>query len=347
MSQQGTRKIAPADDGDSKPGLWEVAVAARQLAVSAEIRGSVPGGILRAGARAAERFLEFFTATIRNKNTRAAYAHAVRLFFEWLDERGLNELVGVNPVVVGAYIEKLTSEYSKPTVKQHLAAIRMLFDYLVLGGILPVNPAAVVRGPKHNAKRGKTPVLSAEEARQLLDSIETDTLIGLRDRALIGLMVFSFARVSAAVSMRVEDFFSQGKTWFFRLHEKGGKRNDVIAHHKAESYLDAYLDAAGIRDEKSSPLFRSVRRCATAVSGRGLSRTDALRMVYRRTKAAGLATRVCNHTFRATGITNYLEQGGKLDVAQEMAGHESSRTTGLYDRREGKVTRTEVERISI
>jgi hypothetical protein len=124
----------------------------------------------------------------------------------------------------------------------------------------------------------------------------------------------------------------------FRLHEKGGKRNDVIAHHKAEAYLDAYLDAAGIRSEGKSPLFRSIPRHSTELSAKPLSRTDALRMVYRRAKAAGLDTRVCNHTFRATGITNYLEQGGKLDVAQEMAGHESSRTTGLYDRREGKVT---------
>lgn len=335
------------DEPDIMPEPWEIAVVARPRSVSAEVRGSVPALVQRAGSKAAERFLEFFTATIRNKNTRAAYARAVRLFFGWLDERGLGELERLSPMIVGAYIEKITGEYSKPTVKQHLAAIRMLFDYLVLGGILPVNPAAVVRGPKHNAKRGKTPVLSAEEARQLLDSIETDTLIGLRDRALIGLMVFSFARVSAAVSMRVDDFFSQGKTWFFRLHEKGGKRNDVIAHHKAESYLDAYLDAAGIRSEGKSPLFRSIPRHSTELSAKPLSRTDALRMVYRRAKAAGLDTRVCNHTFRATGITNYLEQGGKLDVAQEMAGHESSRTTGLYDRREGKVTRTEVERISI
>lgn len=336
-----------ADEPEIMPEPWEIAVVARPRSVPAEVRSSVPVLVQRAGSRAAERFLEFFTATIRNKNTRAAYARAVRLFFGWLDERGLDELGRVSPMVVGAYIEKITGEYSKPTVKQHLAAIRMLFDYLVLGGILPVNPAAVVRGPKHNAKRGKTPVLSAEEARQLLDSIETDTLIGLRDRALIGLMVFSFARVSAAVSMRVDDFFSQGKVWFFRLHEKGGKRHEVIAHHKAEAYVDTYLDAAGIRAEGKSPLFRSIPRHSAEVSVKPLSRADALRMVYRRAKAAGLDTRVCNHTFRATGITNYLEQGGKLDVAQEMAGHESSRTTGLYDRREGKVTRTEVERISI
>lgn len=337
----------PEEPESDMPELWEIAVVDRPRSVSAEIRGTVPGLIQRAGARAAERFLEFFTATIRNKNTRAAYARAVRLFFDWLEGRRLDHLGRVSPMVVGAYIEQLGGKFSKPTVKQHLAAIRMLFDYLVLGGILPTNPAAPVRGPKHNAKRGKTPVLSAEEARQLLDSIEPDTLIGLRDRALIGLMVFSFARVSAAVSMRVEDFFAQGKTWFLRLHEKGGKRNDVIAHHKAEAYLDAYLDLAGIRAEGKSPLFRSIPRRSSAVSTKPMSRTDALRMVYRRAKAAGLDTRVCNHTFRATGITNYLEQGGKLDVAQEMAGHESSRTTGLYDRREGKVTRTEVERISI
>jgi site-specific recombinase XerD len=231
-------------------------------------------------------------------------------------------------------------------VKQHLAAIKMLFDYLVTGGILPMNPASSVRGPKYSIKRGRTPVLSAEEARQLLDSIETDTLIGLRDRAPIAVMIYSFARVSAAVSMRVEDYFQAGKRWKFRFMEKGGKYNEVFAHHNAEAYLDAYMDAAGIWDDKKSPLFRSIDR-KLSLSPRPMHRIDAFRMVKRRALAAGLSVSTCNHTFRATGITTYLKNGGRVEVAQQIAGHESARTTGLYDRRDDEVSLDEVERIVI
>src|SRR6516225_9693023 len=171
---------------------------------------ALPAIIRAQGERASRRFIEFFTANIRNRNTRMAYARAVKQFFDWCDRRKL-ELEEIGPISVAAYIEQLGTEASKPTVKQHLAAIRKLFDYLTTGGILESNPASSVRGPKYVVRRGKTPVLSAEEARKLLDSIETNTLIGLRDRALIGVMVYSFARVSAVISMRVEEFFQSGK----------------------------------------------------------------------------------------------------------------------------------------
>ena len=307
----------------------------------------VPAIISAAGERASFRFVEFFTANIRNWNTRVSYGRAVREFCEWCKDRGFR-LDTLNPVVVAGYIELLDHErgYSKPSVKQHLAAIRMLFDYLVTGGILPMNPASSVRGPKYSIKRGKTPVLTAYEAGQLLDSIETDTIIGLRDRALIGVMVFSFSRVSAAVSMRVEGYFQAGKRWKFRFMEKGGKYNEVFAHHNAEAYVDAYIEAAGIRDEKKSPLFRTIDR-KLSLSSRAMHRTDALRMVKRRAVAAGLSASTCNHSFRATGITTYLKNGGRVEVAQQIAGHESARTTGLYDRRDDEVSLDEVERIVI
>src|SRR5205814_7571576 len=157
----------------------------------------LPALITRAGDDAAQRFVEFFAATIRNRNTRAAYAQGVGQFCSWCERREL-ELHDIGPVVVAAYIEELTAKRSAPTVKQHLAAIRMLFDFLVTGHVVHVNPAWSVRGPKHVVKKGKTPVLTAAEARQLLDSIGANTLIGLRDRALIALMCYSFARVSAA-----------------------------------------------------------------------------------------------------------------------------------------------------
>ncbi len=305
----------------------------------------LPTLIREAGDHAQRRFVEFFTADIRNPGTRAVYAHAVNRFCQWCEQRGLT-LMTVSPFVVAAYIEQLMHDRSAPTVKQHLSAIRRLFDWLVVGQVVPINPAASVRGPRHVVKTGKTAVLTAAEARQLLDSIDGSTIIGLRDRALIGVMVYSFARVSAAISMNVADYYPQGRRMWFRLHEKGGKRHEVPAHHNAELYLDEYLEAAGIGDEQKSPLFRTVSREKT-LTIRRMHRIDVLRMIKRRATQAGIATRIGCHTFRATGITCYLLGGGSLEHAQRIAAHESARTTKLYDRTGDTVSLDEIERIII
>jgi site-specific recombinase XerD len=305
---------------------------------------NLPAMIARAGERAAWRFIEFFTANIRNRNTRAAYAQAVTQFFQWCEARGVRDVEKIKPVMIAVYIEQHPG--SAPTVKQHLAAIRMLFDWLVIGQVIPMNPSSSVRGPKYVVKRGKTPVLKADQARMLLDSIETGTIVGLRDRALLGLMCYTFARVSAVVGMRVEDYYQNGKRWWFRLHEKGGKRHEVPAHHNAEAYIDAYIRAAGIADQPKGPLFRSVDK-QRQLTTNPITRTDVLRMIKRRALAAELPTSTCCHTFRATGITAYLENGGTIENAQAIAAHESPRTTKLYDRTSDEITLDEVERIAI
>ena len=306
---------------------------------------ALPSIIRAQGERASRRFIEFFTASIRNRNTRMAYARAVKQFFDWCDQHRL-ELHEIEAVTVAAYIEQLGTQASKPTVKQHLAAIRQLFDYLTTGGILEVNPAASVRGPKYVVKRGKTPVLSAEEARKLLDSIESNTLIGLRDRALIGAMVYSFARVGATVTMRVGDYFQHRKRLWLRLHEKGGKRHEVPCHPSLEEFLNVWVAAAGIGRDKKGPLFRSMGK-GDRLGDKAMSRFDVLHMIKRRARAAGLPYSTCCHTFRATGITTYLENGGTLEHAQTIANHESPRTTKLYDRTREELSFDEVERIKI
>jgi site-specific recombinase XerD len=303
--------------------------------------------IRTAGDNAQRRFLEFFTVTIRNPNTRAAYARAVARFLEWAEERGVSELGRVSPIMVAAYVEELGREKSAPTVKQHLAAIGMLFDWMVSGGVLSVNPAAAVRGPKHVVKKGKTPVLTAEEARTLLDSIDTSHIVGLRDRALLSVMLFSFARIGAVLGMRVEDYYHQGRRSFLRLHEKGGKFHEVPAHHTAQEYLDAYLEAAGIRGDDRGPLFRTAPGRTRALTTTPMQRREALSMIKRRVSACGFSRRVCNHSFRATGITAYLENGGTIEKAQAIAGHESPRTTKLYDRTSDELSLDEIERIRI
>jgi integrase/recombinase XerD len=305
---------------------------------------NLPAVIGRAGERAAWRFIEFFTANIRNKNTRVAYTRAVTQFFAWCEKHHVQTLEQITPVAIAAYIEQHPG--AAPTVKQHLAAIRMLFDFLVTGQVVPMNPASSVRGPKHVVRCGKTPVLKADQARMLIDSIKTDSIVGLRDRAIIGLMCYTFARVSAMVHMRVEDYYQNGKRWWIRLHEKGGKRHEVPAHHNAEAYLDAYLDAACIWEEKRSPLFHSIDKHRNLTTN-PITRTDVLRMVKRRALKAGLPSSTCCHTFRATGITAYLENGGTIENAQAIAAHESPRTTKLYDRTADEITLDEVERIAI
>jgi len=194
----------------------------------------VPALFGEPGTNAWKRVIEFFTARLRNPNTRQAYVHAVTRFADWCQSRGIG-LSDLTPFLIAAYLESLQKQLSLPTVKQHLSALRSLFDYLVIGQILPTNPAQSVRGPRYVVKKGLTPSLAPDEARQLFDSIRTSTLSGLRDRAILGVMVYSFARVGAVVAMNREDYFPQGKRYWFRLHEKGGKLHDVPAHHKAET----------------------------------------------------------------------------------------------------------------
>jgi site-specific recombinase XerD len=328
---------------DPKP----TALAIRENRSIADGGQIVPAIVAAAGDKASRRYVEFFAVTIENPNTRAAYFHASRRFFAWCDEKVIDEVVAIEPMHVAAYIRALGKEFETPTVKQHLAAIRMLFDWLVVGQILSNNPAHSVRGPKHPVKRGKTPVLTPDEARKLLNSIDVTTLVGLRDRALISMMAYSFARVSAAVAMRVEDYYATGKRRWVRLHEKGGKRHEMPCHHNLEAYLDAYLEAAGIFEAKKSPLFRSARGRTGELNENPMTRFDVWRMIRRRAKDAGIDAEMCCHTFRATGITAYLDNGGSLENAQLMAAHESPRTTKLYDRTGDEITLDEVERIAI
>ncbi|MDQ0458270.1 tyrosine-type recombinase/integrase [Rhizobium paknamense] len=296
---------------------------------------------------AQQRFLEFFTAQIRNLNTRRSYAKAAVEFLAWCEARGARSLDAITPIHVAGWVEGLTSTHAAPTVKQRLAAVRHLFDWLVTGHVMQSNPAHSVRGPKHSRRRGKTPVLSPEEARQLLDSIPTDTLIGKRDRALIGLMTYTFARIGAATGMEVRDVYAQNRRLWVRLHEKGGKQVELPCHHSLEAYLDDYIAAAGLKEAPRAPLFQTIRRGTAVMSGSSLPQANAYAMIQRRAIAAGISTAVCNHTFRATGITAYLKNGGTLEKAANIANHSSTRTTQLYDRRSDDVSLDEVERILI
>jgi integrase/recombinase XerD len=214
------------------------------------------------------------------------------------------------------------------------------------GQIVTANPASSVRGPKYSVMRGKTPVLTPTNARRLLNSIDISSLIGLRDRALIALMIFSFARVSAAISMNVEDYYRAGEHWWIRLREKGGKHHEMPVHHELEVFVNLYLRKTGLAEDKGTPLFRACGRKGE-LSRPPMTRIDVYRMIQRRARNVGLNIDLCCHSFRATGITAYLSNGGTLENAQKMAAHKSPRTTKLYDRTDDKIMLEEVERIII
>ncbi len=325
----------------------------------------VPPVVAHCGPGVFQRYLEFFCAHLRNPNTRAAYATAVRDFFGWCGANRITSLETVTRLHVAAYVEERTRQLAAPTVKLRLAAVKMLLEYLRLPG---GNAAEGVRGPKHVVRTGRTPVLTAQQARHLLDSITAATLSGLRDRALISVMVYTFGRVSAVVGLAMEDYHLSGNRRWVRLREKGGREHQLPLHHRAEEAVDAYLAAveqsaanqeierrlAGlpaladqtVRADKHAPLFRTIDKHGQ-ITGRGMSRLTAWEMVKRRAKAAGLPDTTTNHSFRASGITIYLLNGGTIENARNIAAHASILTTQVYDRRGDAVTLEEINRIHL
>ncbi|HXO19435.1 MAG TPA: tyrosine-type recombinase/integrase [Thermoanaerobaculia bacterium] len=304
----------------------------------------LPAVIAQAGERARRRFVEYFTAELRNPHTRRAYAKAVSRFLAWCQERGFT-LEQLEPFLVASYVEELAGKLAAASVKQHLAALRMLFDYLVVGQVLPHNPADAVRGPRLVIRTGKTPVLLEDEPRRLLDSIAGEGLVDLRDKALLSVMLYSFSRVSAVVGLRVRDYEHQRRRAYLALHEKGGQHRRVAVHSRAAEALDAYLEASGLDVEGQAPLFQSFAGKTGQLTGRALSARSALRVVKRRAEQSGLGDDPGCHSCRATGITNYLLNGGTIERAAAIAGHASTRTTQLYDRRRELVEPDEIERV--
>jgi site-specific recombinase XerD len=303
----------------------------------------VPALIADIGPEATKRYFEFFTVPIRNKNTRIAYYHAIGQFLDWCQRAGFRGLEDIEPITVAAYVEQHPG--SPATIKQHMSAIRMLFSWLTEKGILAMNPAREVKTEKFSRTEGKTPAFDTEQVQKVLDKIDTSNVVGLRDRALLGTLAYTFARIGAVVNLKVEDYFQTGKRSMIRFSEKGGKETEIPVHHKLEELLDQYLETSGLRNRPNAPLFPIALGKTRKLGNRPATRIDAARMLKRRLKDAGLSDAFSPHSFRAIGITNFLENGGTLEVAQRIAGHADSRTTKLYDRRGQRVLVEDMERI--
>ena len=299
----------------------------------------------QAGAAAQFAWEEFIFGKLRNPYTRAAYERAIRQFLKYCEQLG-KDLPTVTPRDVGSYLDGL--DYAAATKKLHLSGLRHFFDILVTRHVVVLNPAASVRGERLQVIEEKTPEITIEQARLLMRSIDVSTVVGQRDRAIIGILIYTAARVGAIAKLRLGDFYDIGDQHCLRFREKGGKQREIPVRHDLRGFMSDYLDAANLADEpKPSPLFRTSIRRTRVMTDNGMTAGDMQRMVKRRIRAAGLSDRLSPHSFRVTTITDLLTQGVPLEDVQNLAGHADPRTTRLYDRRQRKVTRNIVERISV
>lgn len=306
---------------------------------------ALPAIVERAGAAGRFAWDEFFFAEHHNPNTQAAYLRAVKAFLVWADAQGA-ELAAITPGMVGQYLVGLGGSVAKRNL--HLSALRGFFDRLVNRHVVILNPAATVKGVKETVVEGKTPEITVEQARKLLASVDTSSLIGLRDRAILATLAYTACRAGAVAKLRLGDFQFDGVQFSLRFQEKGGKSREIPARHDLEGFIRAYLEAASLAGgPKDTPLFQASNGTSGKLTGRAMDSRVVCDLVKRRLKDAGLPSRLSPHSFRVAAITDLLTQGVPLEDVQYLAGHAEPRTTGLYDRRQKKVTRNIVERISI
>ena len=304
-----------------------------------------PAILRRAGTHACFAADEFFSARLSNSHTRRAYARPVGRFLAWCEEQGI-ELRQVTPGLAGRFIEELPG--SDPTRNLALAALRHFFDALVMRHAVALNPFASVRGRKHSVIDGQTPELTIQQARDLLASLDTSHVLGLRDRAVLGTLIYTGARVGAIAQLRLQDLRDQGEHRVMRFSEKGGKQREIPVRHDLDGWLRAYLDAAGIADDpKDATLFRGSWKNQRRLIGQPFTAHAIRRMLKRRLNNAGLPEIISPHSFRVMVVTDLLSQNVPMEDVQYLAGHSNPRTTQIYDRRSRRVTRNIVERISV
>ncbi len=305
----------------------------------------VPEILQRAGAASVYAAEEFFYGKIRNQNTRLAYQRSVYRFLAWLEVKGIRELHQVTPRMIADFLDGCPS---RSTRRLQLSAIRHFFDEQVVRHAMILNPALSVRGERETVVEGRTPEATKEDVRKLFTSLDHGNVVGLRDRAIIGILVYTAVRIGAAAKLKRGDFFFAGNQYNLRFTEKGGKLREIPVRSDLEDFLLQYLRGAGLEHaSKETPLFQSTIRREKKLTGKPMHVNDISRMVKRRIEDAGIQARISGHSFRVATITDLLEQGVPLEDVQYLAGHADPRTTRLYDRRQKRVTRNIVERISL
>ncbi len=285
-------------------------------------RIALPALVADAGPAASFAWEEFIYARIRNPHTRTAYERAIRQFLRHCDLLG-KDLVHISPRNVGTYLDGLN--YAPATKKLHLSGLRHFFDTLVSRHVVVLNPAASVRGERLQVVEGRTPEISIEQARRLMSSIDISNVVGLRDRAIIAILIYTAARVGAVAKLRCSDFYDTGDQYCLRFCEKGGKIREIPVRHDLQQVIQDYLSASG-SDYPDRPvsLFRTTVRRTKKLTMNGMTAGDMGRMVKRRISDAGLPDRLSPHSFRVATITD-LRRCAKLGWSRRSTNDETLR----------------------
>lgn len=346
---------APLDHGQSET-TEIVPVQVRQLARPGDVE--LPVLIAQAGENARYAFEQDFLTEEPNPNTNAAYQRAVRRFLGWCEQldKPLHQIL---PADVREYIDTLTTlnrkdhqgqpkPASKAMKKLHLTAIRKLFDKLVVRHAVLINPAASVKGPKLKIDVGSTPATAPKAVEQLLASIDTSNIVGLRDACIIGILACTAARAGAVSGLKRGDYFSDGQQYLLHFDEKGGKDRKIPVRHDLQLLLESYLERAGLVDaHPDTPLFTTAKGRSKRLTDKQISGKDIANLARRRYRDAGLPPKLTAHSLRATTATSLIDQGIPIEDVQQLLGHSDPRTTKLYDHTSREVTRNIVERIPI
>ena len=299
-----------------------------------------------AGPQACFAAEEFFTARIRNPHTRKAYAIPVRRFLHWLAAQDIS-LVDATPGHAARFLDAYGG--SIPTQKLALSALRHFFDLLTLRHAVVINPFQSVRPPRSESREGKTPEITVAQTRDLIASIDASSRPGVRDRAILGTLIYTGARAGAVAALRLQDLRNYGDHRALRMREKRGKQREIPVRIDLDAWIAAYLAAAQIRDQpQDTPLFRVIAPGSpTGFGDAGIEPWTLRSMLKRRLRTAGLPSFITVHSFRAMVITDLLDQGVPMEDVQYLVGHSDPSTTQLYDRRSRSVSRNIVERISV
>ncbi len=279
--------------------------------------------------------MEWF-ANLTNEQTRRAYRSDLQDFMRFVGIQQPEEFRQVTRPHVLAWRQDLEARsLAAATIRRKLAALTSLFDYLCDQNAITHNPVNGVKRPSEGSNEGKTPALSDDQARILLEAPPANTLKGKRDRAILATLLYHGLRCEELCTLKVKDLSPRRGIMHLRVHGKGSKIRFLPAHPRAIGLIQDYLEAAGNEDEGGMPLFRPVKNNRSGTLDKPLSPTSVYQhIVGHYGQRAGIDfSGFSPHALRSTAATNALDHGADIARVQEWLGHASIATTRMYDKR--------------
>jgi site-specific recombinase XerD len=274
-------------------------------------------------------------ANIDNPQTRRAYQADLQDFMGFVQLQSADELRLVTRAHVIAWRKRLeTRELSGSTIRRKLSALSSLYEFLCEANAVLANPVDGVKRPKADVNEGKTPALGDHQARRLLAAPPADTLKGLRDRAILSVLLYHGLRREELASLKVRDVQSRRGVPHLKVHGKGSKIRFVPLHPASQEALHAYLEAAGHASDADGALFRPLKNPVSGALDQAITPDGVYKLV--RGYARKIGVEIGAHALRATAATNALEHEADISKVQEWLGHANIATTRLYDRRKSR-----------